>query len=83
MPGNKYESGDQELRDAVTNMSHDLRTPLTAICGYLDMLEDKDTDPEVERYLVMIRNRADVMKNLTEELFRYSIIASAKDPARV
>ena len=78
---NKYESGDQELRDAVTNMSHDLRTPLTAICGYLDMLEDKDTDPEVERYLVMIRNRADVMKNLTEELFRYSIIASAKDPA--
>ena len=54
---NKYESGDQELRDAVTNMSHDLRTPLTAICGYLDMLEDKDTDPEVERYLVMMQKK--------------------------
>lgn len=77
---NRYESGDQELREAVTNMSHDLRTPLTAICGYLDMLEDIDTDPEVKRYLGMIRNRTDVMRNLTEELFSYSIIASAKDP---
>ncbi|MDE7390226.1 MAG: sensor histidine kinase, partial [Lachnospiraceae bacterium] len=35
----KYLSGDRELKSAVTNISHDLRTPLTAICGYLDLLE--------------------------------------------
>ena len=77
----KYESGDQELRDAVTNMSHDLRTPLTAICGYLDLLEQNDiSEEDAKRYIAVIRNRADVLKRLTEELFRYSIIASAEEP---
>ena len=35
----RFEQGDLELKNAVTNISHDLRTPLTAICGYLDLLE--------------------------------------------
>ena len=35
----KYMNGDRELKDAVTNISHDLRTPITAIYGYLDLLE--------------------------------------------
>lgn len=35
----RYQQGDQELKEAITNISHDLRTPLTAICGYLDLLE--------------------------------------------
>ena len=35
----RLQNGDAELKAAVTNMSHDLRTPLTAICGYLDLLE--------------------------------------------
>ena len=35
----QYLNGDRELKEAVTNISHDLRTPLTAICGYLDLLD--------------------------------------------
>lgn len=35
----KFEHGDLELKEAVTNISHDLRTPLTAIYGYLKLLE--------------------------------------------
>ena len=35
----RYENGDRELKAAITNISHDLRTPLTAICGYLELLE--------------------------------------------
>ena len=70
----KLQHGDVELKNAVTNISHDLRTPLTAICGYLDLLEQEAQPEKSERYLAVIRERTDVMRELTEELFRYSMI---------
>lgn len=73
----QYTRGDQELKAAVTNISHDLRTPLTAIYGYLSLLEDEQLSDRAAQYLKMIANRADAMKLLTEELFRYSVILSA------
>lgn len=72
----RLQSGDLELKEAVANISHDLRTPLTAICGYLDLLKREDKSDTVNRYLSVIENRTEVMKKLTEELFRYSIITS-------
>lgn len=80
-----YQNGDRELKEAVTNISHDLRTPLTAIYGYLELLETEldlgnsprnDIEKKEIHYLAQIRNRADAMRALTEELFRYSIIVS-------
>ncbi len=71
--------GDTELKDAVTNISHDLRTPLTAMCGYLDLLEREEMSESVRQYLEQIENRTEVMKQLTEELFRYSVVAAAKE----
>ncbi len=73
-----YEQGDRELKEAITNISHDLRTPLTAIIGYLDLMETISENNEISSYITMIRNRTDVMKQLTEELFRYSIITSVQ-----
>lgn len=72
----KYLSGDRELKEAVANISHDLRTPLTAICGYLDLLEREEKSEDIARYLSLIENRVEAMKQLTEELFRYSVILS-------
>lgn len=72
----KYLTGDRELKEAVTNISHDLRTPLTAICGYLDLLDNEDKCENTSRYLSLIGNRVEAMKQLTEELFRYSVILS-------
>ena len=72
----QYSNGDRELKEAITNISHDLRTPLTAICGYLDLLEKQELSEDTERYIEQIRNRTEVLKQLTEELFRYSVIAS-------
>lgn len=77
----KYLSGDRELKEAVTNISHDLRTPLTAICGYLDLLKKEKASENTARYLSLIENRVDAMKQLTEELFRYSVILSAGELA--
>lgn len=76
----QYLNGDRELKDAVTNISHDLRTPLTAIFGYLDLLETEEKSENAARYTEAIQNRAEVLKQLTEELFRYSLILSAQKP---
>jgi hypothetical protein len=75
----QYVSGDRELKEAVTNISHDLRTPLTAICGYLDLLEREEKSEAVARYLAQIENRTEAMKSLTEELFRYSMVRSSQE----
>lgn len=72
----RYTQGDKELKNAVTNISHDLRTPLTAICGYLDVMEHIEKTVEIEEYLNIIADRAELMKQLTEELFSYSVILS-------
>lgn len=79
----RYLDGDWELKDAVTNISHDLRTPLTAICGYLDLLRDEEKSEKVTHYVMAIQNRAEVLKQLTEELFRYSIIMSVQEPMQL
>lgn len=95
----RYQSGDRELKEAVTNISHDLRTPLTAIYGYLELLEMELMPPchgveceqglqvtknvvymkQLLHYAAQIRNRADAMRALTEELFRYSIIVAEQE----
>ena len=75
----RYQQGDLELKEAITNISHDLRTPLTAINGYLDLLEREEKSETVHCYLSQIQNRTDVLKNLTEELFRYSVVTSFQE----
>lgn len=75
----RYQQGDAELKNAVTNISHDLRTPLTAVCGYLDMLDKEEQGENSKRYLKIIRGRTEIMKQLTEELFRYSVFTSVSD----
>lgn len=72
----QYHQGNTELKNAITNISHDIRTPLTAIYGYLDMLQKTDDPEKQERYISIMKNRAELMNQLTEELFRYSVIVS-------
>ncbi len=78
----RCQQGDRELKDAVTNISHDLRTPLTAICGYLDLLEGEEMSETAARYLASIRGRTDHLRGLTEEFFRYSAVLSAERDGR-
>lgn len=73
-----YASGDRELKEAVTNIAHDLRTPLAAIYGYLDLIAREDGNDSVKRYIAAIENRVTAMTRLTDELFGYSVIASTR-----
>lgn len=75
----QYINGDRELKEAVTNISHDLRTPLTAICGYLELLDAEEMTDNTKRYVEQISNRTEALKALTEELFRYSVVSSVSD----
>ena len=72
----QYHQGNMELKNAITNISHDIRTPLTAIYGYLDMMQKTDDAEKQARYISIMKERAEQMKQLTEELFRYSVIIS-------
>ena len=72
----QYHQGNTELKNAITNISHDLRTPLTAIAGNLYMIGKTDERSEIREYVGAIEERTEAMKQLTEELFRYSMIVS-------
>lgn len=77
---NRYEQGDLRLKEAVADICHDIRTPLTALCGYLDLTKQElSRMPEqetIKRYLEIMENRAAALTQLTEELFRYAVAAS-------
>lgn len=75
----RLHSGNAELTAAFTNISHDLRTPRTVLCGYLDLLEQEPQTEAAARYLAVLRERTDAMRALTEELFRYSVLTATAD----
>ena len=79
----RYTQGDAELKDAITNVSHDIRTPLTSICGYVELLRAEPLSEDAGRYADIIAERAGYMKQLTEELFRYSVVMSEREPLRL
>lgn len=74
----RCQQGDLALKEAVAGISHDLRTPLTAICGYLDLLEGEEKSGAAGRYLALIRDRTGQLRALTEEFFQYSAAISAR-----
>ncbi len=80
----RYENGDREFQEAVANVSHDLRTPLTAVKGYLELVKKEEGhSPAVLRYLDIVDGRIRSMEQLTEELLRCSIAHSLQEEQAV
>ena len=65
----EYSKGIFDVKKSAENIAHDIRTPLTAVKGYVNLLEKEDLSEEGRKYLEIIKSRVDYMKDMTEELF--------------
>lgn len=68
----EYKNGNKELKTSITNISHDLRTPLTAIRGYLDLMDNDNLSEKQIKYLKIIDSKVKDLTFLTEQLFDFS-----------
>ena len=65
--------------ELISNVSHDLKTPLTSIINYVNILQDKRISPEErEEYLKILERKSSKLKRLIEDLFEVSKINSGK-----
>ena len=71
----------QKNSELITAMSHDLRNPLTALMGYLELASDeaKTASPALRQYLGASREKAAQLRHLTDELFRYALVWGEED----
>lgn len=65
------EKRDDELKETITNISHDIRTPLTSLSGYFELLQNTENEEERERYSEIIKDRINSLKDMLEQLFTY------------
>lgn len=63
---------EQMISEIYTNLSHDIRTPLTSLDGYFQLLEEADNEDDRRRYLKVIQERITSLKEMLEELFTYT-----------
>ncbi|MGC2873613.1 HAMP domain-containing sensor histidine kinase [Ihubacter sp. rT4E-8] len=68
----------------ITAMSHDIRTPLTSMIGYLDIIEGKkyENQEQLDRYVSSCREKAFQLKDLSDKLFQYFLVFGNKDSDR-
>ncbi|XCP84029.1 HAMP domain-containing sensor histidine kinase [Roseburia hominis] len=68
----KYLEKERVIADTYTNLSHDIRTPLTSLDGYFQLLETCEDPGEQKRYLGIIQERIQSLKAMLEELFMFT-----------
>ncbi len=63
--------------DLITNVSHDIKTPLTSIINYVNLLKNENfEDPKIRRYIEILEQKAERLKTLTEDVVEASKVSS-------
>ena len=77
----RFRQTEEADRQLMTGLSHDIRTPLTTLIGYLDAVHRRVvTGPERERYLEIARQKAHRLKGTTDELFSWFKLYAGEEP---
>lgn len=70
---------EQDIRDMIANISHDIRTPLTSIQGYLEMMQMSNDPMERERYYDIVGHRLKDLEAMLDEFFLYTKLMNTSE----
>lgn len=70
----RFKKNVKKIRNEITSLSHDLRTPLTSVLGYLDLLDEKELTTEQNQVIEVVKRRSYQLNDLIEQLYEYSIL---------
>ena len=73
----RSQRSETQLKETITNLSHDIRTPLTSLDGYFQLLQQSDSEEERRKYVEIIQSRISSLKEMLEELFTYTRLQDA------
>lgn len=68
----EYLEKEKIIADTYTNLSHDIRTPLTSLDGYFQLMETSESPDDQRRYMRIIQERIESLKEMLEELFTFT-----------
>ena len=77
------EKSRRQLEQSISDIAHDLRTPLTVIKGNLQMLEREELSDKGREYLDISRRKADTLKGMVDEFFELSVLESDSKPVEL
>ena len=80
---NAFSRREQEFRQQIENISHDLRTPLTSILGYLKLMDTENMPADEKESLDTVRRKAEALSRLIGQFYEYSRVASEDYQPRV
>lgn len=79
-----YERKEQELRKQMANITHDLRTPLTSMLGFLELLQEKHLTPEEQQdYLAIVEKRTKALRSLITGFYELSRMEAGDYPVNL
>ncbi|MGL5068013.1 MAG: sensor histidine kinase [Sarcina sp.] len=76
----EHKNNEKKLKDAISNISHDIRTPLTSILGYIQIIQKNNGS---DKHIAIIAKRSESLYKLVEEFFELSLIDSGNTPINI